>query len=102
MDSTERQEGQHGPARRTPSRVGSDAPGKVTLVRGRHTWRFEFGAGDRPALLAALDELAARTECPFDAFDAALVGHEACHGMGHGARQGPGGDLPPGDMREAA
>jgi hypothetical protein len=93
MDAKERQDGlepQPGPARRTPSRVGSDAPGRVTLVRGRHTWRFEFGAGDRPALLEALDGLAARSECPFDAFDAALVGHEALHGAAGG------------DLREAA
>jgi hypothetical protein len=83
-----------GPARRLPSRVGAQGPGRVMLVRGRHTWRFEFGTEDRPALLAALEELAARTECPFDAFDAALVGHEACHGQ---ARWNSGGE-----MREAA
>jgi hypothetical protein len=91
MDAKERQD-ERGPARRTPSRVESEAPGRVTLVRGRHTWRFEFGAGDRPALLEALDRLASRSECPFDAFDAALVGHEALHGP---AQSG-------GDMREAA
>lgn len=78
MGVEERQNEHQGrPARRTPSRVGSCGAGRVTLVRGRHLWRFEFGAGDRPALLAALGDLAERTDCPFDAFDAALVGHEA-------------------------
>jgi hypothetical protein len=82
--------GREGPARRPPSRVGSTGAGRVTLVRGRHTWRFEFGAGDRPALLEALEALSQRSDCPFDAFDAALVGHEARHGADHGRGAGDG------------
>jgi hypothetical protein len=48
----------------------------VTLTKGAHRWTFRCDAGDEPALLRRLSELAADPDAPFDWFDAALVSHQ--------------------------
>jgi hypothetical protein len=48
----------------------------VTLTKGAHRWIFHCDAGDEPALLRRLSELAADPRAPFDWFDAALVSHQ--------------------------
>lgn len=48
----------------------------VTLAKGAHRWTFLCDAGDEPALLRRLSELAANPDVPFDWFDAALVSHQ--------------------------
>lgn len=45
----------------------------VSLVRGAHRWVFRCSTGEEPTMVRHLAELAERTDCPLDRFDAALV-----------------------------
>ncbi len=62
-----------------PAHAALDEPAlrePVTLVKGTHRWTFACDAGDEPALLKRLSEMAADPRVPFDWFDAALVSHQ--------------------------
>lgn len=48
----------------------------VTLVKGRHRWRFVCVEEDRGQLAEALAAMADRPDLPFDRFDAALVARQ--------------------------
>lgn len=54
----------------------------VTLVKGRHTWIFSWSAGDEPALLHTLQELAENSTGGFEWFDAAVVCHQLSRRLG--------------------
>lgn len=60
---------------------------KVTLVRGRHRWRFECATGDLRVLDLALANLAARCEVPLDHVDAAIVRQQMDRSLAAGLYQ---------------
>ncbi|MBN4052666.1 hypothetical protein JYU07_00115 [Roseiflexus sp. AH-315-K22] len=45
----------------------------VTLVNGRHRWRFTCSSGDRESLISALGRRVGREESDLSAEDAAIV-----------------------------
>ncbi|GEM_PF-422984 len=76
-----------------PDAVGTSFPREpVTLVKGAHRWTFTCDAGDEAGLLRRLSELAARTDTPFDWFDAALVSHQLSKRLKSGLYRIDGGD----------
>ena len=48
-------------------------PRRLTLVKGEHRWRFRWDAGDEPALINHIAQMARDGRVPFDWFDAAIV-----------------------------
>ncbi len=47
----------------------------MTLIKGGHSWRFEWSEGDERTLLHALADLAEKQTGGFEWFDAAVVSH---------------------------
>lgn len=45
----------------------------VTLVHGRHKWRFTCAPGDERSLVAAVARVAMRGDCGLDLADAAIL-----------------------------
>jgi hypothetical protein len=61
-----------------PHEQHADAPMRapITLAKGGHRWVFRCEVGQERVLVSALAELAERSDCPLDWFDASLVAHE--------------------------
>jgi len=58
---------------RQPESPKPDAPRVVTLVHGRHRWRFQCDAGDERALVAAAARAALAGAGGLDLADAAIL-----------------------------
>jgi len=62
---------------------------RLTLVKGEHRWRFRWDAGDEPALINHIAQMARDGRVPFDWFDAAVVCQQIAqpkgvdHTLGH-------------------
>jgi hypothetical protein len=48
----------------------------LSLVKGKHQFRFHYEVGKESAVLEALVETVQRKELPFDWFDAAVLSHQ--------------------------
>lgn len=67
-----------------PTAGAKRGPGcELTLVKGRHTWRFCCDSAEEPLLLSVIAELASRGQAGLDQFDLAVLAtqlqeHFAC------------------------
>lgn len=66
--------GQHNAA---PPTASPDAlTGRLVMIRRGHRWIFEYGPGDRGALISRITAMAADQSCPLDWADAAILSRQ--------------------------
>lgn len=51
------------------------SPGEVTLVKGRHTWRFLYPPGEEAAAFACAASITERATSGLDHFDLAILAY---------------------------
>lgn len=59
-----------------PEQDATNALRSVTLVNGRHRWRFICSPHDRESLISAMDRRVGSDESDLSAEDAAIVAHQ--------------------------
>lgn len=52
-----------------------DPQGEVTIVKGRHTWRFLFNPGQEPDVFATAAAISERPMSGLDHFDLAILAY---------------------------
>lgn len=58
-----------------PCAAPVDGPGEVTIVKGRHTWRFVYEPGHEPDVFATAAALTEKPASGLDHFDLAILAY---------------------------
>jgi hypothetical protein len=66
-----------------------DPPGEVTILKGRHTWRFCFSPGHEPDVFAAAAAITERPASGLDHFDLAILAYRLGLQAGYHAHPSP-------------